>query len=214
LGYLSGITTQMSSRTGLVAFKNMSAFCYPGGNLTVRYSATIPGTLTTSVVRKVTYTFRPCVDGELLVGGNECAGCPGGSYSLLYDPMATTCTPCPAGTAGCAGNTIAVAPGSWRVSPYSTVMLACPLPRACGGGDGSAAAAGVGTGRRLQAVVPTFSSGCSDGYTGPLCAVCAFGFYLDTQKQVRGQQIIPVSSDRLNSRNTHQFLPTCTTFLL
>ena len=56
-------------------------------------------------------------------------------------------------------------------------MLACPWPSACQGGDGSIAT--TTNGRRLSTalVLTDDAAGCTPGYTGPLCAVCAHNFY-------------------------------------
>jgi predicted outer membrane repeat protein len=182
IGYLSGVTTE-TALAGVVTFRNISVFCYPGGNMTLLYQAQPSGfDPSHTVTTRVTLVFRACRDGEVLVN-NQCEDCPAGSYSLHYAPTGV-CTPCPANTVDCKGSTIVVAPGYWRLSPYSTVMLSCPLPGSCAGGDGD------GNGRRrLQAVayssaVQSFSPGCTQGHTGPLCAVCASSYYLDTTKQV------------------------------
>jgi hypothetical protein len=135
-----------------------------------------------SVVAKVTMVFRECRDGEVLVN-NQCEECPSGSYSLHYDPMAT-CISCPPNTDDCSGNSISVSSGYWRLSPYSTVMLECPMPDACVGGDGSNGDS-TGSGSRRFLESSSFDSLCAAGYTGPLCAVCSHGYYLDTIRQVR-----------------------------
>ena len=91
-----------------------------------------------------------------------------------------TCIPCPPNTDSCAGGNIIVSAGFWRISPYSTAMLACPWPHACQGGDGSNAKAPLTTnGRRLSTALelPDTVAGCAKGYTGPLCAVCADRYF-------------------------------------
>jgi hypothetical protein len=82
------------------------------------------------VVGKLKLTVRGCRDGEVLVGGNQCAPCPDGSYSLHYSPTAT-CTACPVAMDACSGANIV----GWRQSAYwatyPTSPLPCPLPYAC-----------------------------------------------------------------------------------
>ena len=73
--------------------------------------------------------------------------------------------------------------GYWRISPYSTKMLACPWPHACQGGDGSNATAPATTnGRRLSPALALTDvvTGCSSGYAGPLCATCAHNYYFSS----------------------------------
>jgi hypothetical protein len=76
--------------------------------------------------------------------------------------------------------------------------LECPLgPTACVGGKPSApdvnatATTGTGGSRRLEAAPavsaddPTqFTFGCSEGYGGPLCALCQENYYFDSSKNV------------------------------
>lgn len=195
LGYLGGVTT-VRAFEGVITFSNLNAYCFPGGNMTVGFTsqqARAPGYST--VVAKVTLTFRDCRDGEILVN-NQCEECPPGSYSLHYDPDGK-CIPCPENTDGCFGSSIAVLPGYWRISPDSTVMMQCPMPDACLGGDGgtcsdSSKCATPSTNavmvenrisRRVTDSIG-FDSGCAIGYSGPLCAVCSSGFYLDVLAQV------------------------------
>ena len=237
IGYLSGTTTVVAN-AGKVAFDTLSAYCYPGGNMTVQFQGTPSGfdaghRLTTTRL----LTFRTCIDGETLLN-NQCVPCPSGSYSLHYG---TPCTPCPEGTDSCTGRTIVASPGYWRISPLATILLSCPLPYACVGGsgvtnstikkgadddggrhrvlggwdtvngrDGSDADGGDSSdvdididgvdvdgegggmlssphtpsharalrARALSAVTVTSRAFCAKGYHGPLCAVCANGYYL------------------------------------
>ena len=73
-----------------------------------------------------------------------------------------------------------MSPGYWRISPYSTAMLACPWPNACQGGDGSNVTAPATTNGRRLSSIPALTdavAGCAPGYTGPLCAGCADHYY-------------------------------------
>ena len=101
---------------------------------------------------------------------------------LNYSPCLTAvCTPCPPNTDGCSGGIITVSPGYWRISPYSTALLACPWPHACQGGDGSNITTPIATTsrRRLSPIhaLTDASAGCAPGYIGPLCAICADHYY-------------------------------------
>jgi hypothetical protein len=194
--YLSGKSNVTVTR-GIATFDQLAAYCYPGSNVTVHFTAQLSGfNRTYDMFFSVAVSFRQCVDGEVLVK-NQCVQCPDGKYSFKYSPTAT-CTPCPPNTVGCAGGKIKAAAGYWRASKTSTVMLECPYPKGCKGGDGTANATAVSHRRltdiqaavavNLPSVAPTVprtglsdaAAGCADGHTGPLCAVCLTGFYFDT----------------------------------
>lgn len=67
IGYLSGITTVVA-KAGKVSFDTLSAFCYPGGNMTVQFQG-IPFGFEAGHSLTVTrfLLFRSCVDGEMLL---------------------------------------------------------------------------------------------------------------------------------------------------
>jgi hypothetical protein len=73
-----------------------------------------------------------------------------------------SCT-CPPEASRCVGSDISLKPGYWRISPLSVTVTTCTLgTTACTGGNG--------TGDAL----------CAVGYSGPLCAVCASGFVMNS----------------------------------
>ena len=154
------------------------------------------------------FTFRQCVDGEILVD-NQCLECPLGSYSFHYDPLhpTTQCTDCPPFTDSCYGTTILALPGYWRISKYSIVLIECPYGKvAChGGGIGiplptvtsqsdvpqifrfvspvASSAHGFGPTKAPTGPVDTSGDspeGCALGYEGPLCAVCSEKYYFSS----------------------------------
>ena len=65
LGYLSGVTTVVAV-AGVATFDTLSAYCYPGGNMTVQFTALLSGLdLSYSVTMRRTLVFRDCHDGEV-----------------------------------------------------------------------------------------------------------------------------------------------------
>jgi hypothetical protein len=182
IGYLSGVTTT-TVNGGFANFDALQAYCYPGGNITVVFTAALDGFNSSyNVETSVKMVFRPCVDGEVLLS-NECERCPERSYSLRYSPTAQ-CLPYPPHADGSSGNVILVSKGYWRPSPLSTVFLECPYPAGCLGG----AAAG-GSNSSTAAISSTASAAtnisisCAAGYEGPLCGVCSVGYYLDRSQK-------------------------------
>eukprot|EP00903_Cladosiphon_okamuranus_P017519 g16134.t1 len=69
------------------------------------------------------------------------------------------CTACPDGMVSEVGATVCtLEPGFWRTSDTSDIVYECPNADACVGGA-------------------TVATACSDGFKGPLCAVCENDFY-------------------------------------
>ena len=128
--YVSG-TTSDHVRAGAVAFANLTAFCTPGGSMTIQYAVHY-NELPYNLYATTTLYFRDCVAGEVLAD-NQCQVCPSGSYSLKYSPKAA-CQSCPDNSNGCSGNKLDLKAGYWRISPLSYTVLTCPFPDACVGG--------------------------------------------------------------------------------
>ncbi len=64
-GYLSG-TTSVTAAGGVATFDTLSAYCYPGGNMTVQFEVLLSGLdLSYSVAMQRTLVFRDCYDGEV-----------------------------------------------------------------------------------------------------------------------------------------------------
>jgi hypothetical protein len=65
LGYLFGATT-VTAVGGVATFDTLSAYCYPGGNMTVQFEVLLSGLdLSYSVMMQRTLVFRDCHDGEV-----------------------------------------------------------------------------------------------------------------------------------------------------
>jgi hypothetical protein len=65
LGYLFGVTTE-TAKGGVATFDKLSAYCYPGGNMTVQFEVLLSGLdLSYSVAMQRTLVFRDCYDGEV-----------------------------------------------------------------------------------------------------------------------------------------------------
>jgi predicted outer membrane repeat protein len=164
---LSG-STALTAVNGSVHFSDIGASCVPTGNLSVQFTATLNGLPAAyDLTTKLTFTFRDCVDGEVLTG-STCQACTNGTYSFTYTPTAK-CLSCPSHSASCRGDKISISPGYWRASEKSTTFLPCPFgTNGCVGG--------------YDATTSSKSAGCADGYEGPLCGVCSHGYYLKSSK--------------------------------
>ena len=179
IGYLSGVQN-VQVVAGVATFDSLSAYCFPGGNMTVQFVAQLSGLeLYHSLSATLTIDFRTCHEGEILVV-NQCMQCPSGSYSFSANP-ATQCTPCPPNADDCSGGTINVSPGYWRPSAHSKVFLMCPFPNGCIGGKGSSSNTTTDQRMRMRrlTVVDRKYNGCAVGYEGPLCGVCSNGYFLN-----------------------------------
>jgi hypothetical protein len=111
VGYLNGEFSELAV-AGDAKFDGLNIFCYPGGNMTLKYTGKshlnhyhfslqylfvspllhllFPAQLqgldaTYNVEVQSTFVFRQCVDGEILVE-NQCLVCPSGSYSFHCTP--------------------------------------------------------------------------------------------------------------------------------
>ena len=160
------------AHNGVGTLTGLIASCEPQGSMTVSATAHLRMNvkesdmdLTTDFdalfpVATTTFTFRSCWDGETSET-QDCVQCPVGSYSLTYEAGAS-CIKCNGilGVSECHTNAITLATGYWRRLPTNAAVLLCPL------GD-VGCVGGYGTGDQL----------CADGYTGPLCGVCAAQYY-------------------------------------
>jgi hypothetical protein len=153
---------------GVAVFGLMGVTCYPGSNVTLQFTAHLADQVDLSAEQQTVSAitniyFRSCRVGEF-INNDECAVCPSGSYSLdevVSD--ATRCTECLSkdGVESCYGADIVLTQGYWRRHAYSEAVLRCLEDvDGCAGGN----AAG--------------DASCRQGYEGPLCSVCADGYYL------------------------------------
>ena len=179
VGYLSGATTVVVAR-GVATFDQINAYCYPGGNMTVQFTAQLARSTNTSFTLAATLTlvFRPCRDGELLLE-NVCVACPSGTFSFHFDAAATQCAPCPPFSDGCYGSAVDVSAGYWRPHRLSTVFLPCPYPSGCLGGVAIITTAAGAASNTTTTTTNATATGCAPGYNGPLCGVCSAGYFLD-----------------------------------
>jgi hypothetical protein len=191
---LAGATV-MQFTNGTAQFASMMVSCYPMGNLTIMFTGHLGGLSTAyDLTTKVHFTFRDCVDGEVL-RGSSCQLCPNGSYSFFYSADAK-CLPCPLHSTGCYGSKISIAAGYWRLSAYSTTFLECPFgSHGCLGGvnrygltTATATTPLVSslstTATRASARSASTVSTCALGYEGPLCGVCSTGYYLKASQNI------------------------------
>jgi hypothetical protein len=111
-------------------------------------------------------TFRECKRGETVEGG-ACVTCATGTYSLEYPVTTkTTCDDCTSksGVTTCYADVLVIQEGYWRRHNTSIAVLDCLESSSCIGGAYVA------------------NDLCETGYEGPLCAVCADGYYRDGQQ--------------------------------
>eukprot|EP01033_Poteriospumella_lacustris_P006925 gene6925-4991_t len=154
---------------GVVQFNGVSVYCYPQGamkvsiateaNTPVIPSSVLPYLSKAMPTTDMVLTFRACIVGERLVSG-QCLACPSGSYT--FQAGTEQCTSCIAtsGLDNCFADDVYVSPGFWRRTNYTETVLECPLgEQSCVGGW------------------KTGDAMCGAGYTGPLCSVCASGYY-------------------------------------
>eukprot|EP00656_Telonema_subtile_P056092 TRINITY_DN8882_c0_g2_i3.p1 TRINITY_DN8882_c0_g2~~TRINITY_DN8882_c0_g2_i3.p1 ORF type:complete len:1868 (+),score=407.84 TRINITY_DN8882_c0_g2_i3:232-5835(+) len=96
----------------------------------------------------------------------SCTWCKAGSYAV--ETPATECKDCPSKGADCldGGSFIKPKGNYWRHYDPTDNIYKCPMAKSCKGASTSKSAAH----NALAATTPT---PCQDGYSGPLCAVCA-----------------------------------------
>eukprot|EP01041_Mallomonas_annulata_P005681 gene5681-11462_t len=79
------------------------------------------------------------------------------AYFKDDDSITSRCS-CPTTAKTCVGNDVIVYEGRWRVVESAYTDQSCPYSRACSEGNRAGNLA------------------CSEGYTGPLCSLCAVGY--------------------------------------
>ncbi len=108
-----------------------------------------------------------CRDNSVRLSATDdaCVCVPG----FFWDGAAAECATCPDGVA-CEGGLALTAAGFWRVSANDTTAYECAGGRCLAVHPPHSI---VATGRRLQqASLALAAANCSEGHTGPLCAVC------------------------------------------
>lgn len=151
-----GITERFND--GVATFANMAAYCAAGYNMTIGFTTSVVTQSVTAIL-----SFRECKRGEYF-SDRVCTSCPVGSYSLvepntkqLSDLTHSVCEQCPNSDIAkyCAGDSIFLQEGQWRISTSTDFILSCPKDApSCQGG--------------LEAA----DDSCGEGYHGPLCAIC------------------------------------------
>jgi len=120
--------------------------------------------------------------------------CPASRFRTTDDDGDVHCDACDSVSMNCSAagsrlDALMLKPGFWRASADTTDVRRCPIPEACVGGDGEAADA---TPARSSLVASRRSGGgaaaaavnyCAPHHTGPYCALCEEGFYLDADRR-------------------------------
>ena len=169
---------------GVAAFRDLRGYCFPGGSWTTIFSVPIQPmkgiTDDDSTKNVLTYrvatTFKQCNDGEWVVD-DVCQPCPSGSYSFMYSGADNKCESCVGmeGVESCSGNKLNLKSGYWRITNTTSYIKACPKKdNSCKGG------------------IVAGQQSCSVGYTGPLCDVCAEGYY-QAVEQCKECELTPVT---------------------
>lgn len=152
----SGVPVQNTT----AVFSALEVYCSPQGSMEVMFQATnVGGVASEYTIRNTTLmSFRSCVAGEKYTA-RQCEVCPPGSFSLQAD--AYTCSDClgMTGVKECYSNQLDLDPGYWRRYPTNEEVMACDSDVGCIGGN------------------LTGDGVCALGYTGPLCSVCAEGYF-------------------------------------
>lgn len=171
-GIITGKLTGTSTTDGILNMNGMVVSCFPGKSIQVNISLTTLDSGGHAISAIFNVTSRSCVDGEYLKD-YACTPCRIGTYSLQQDPddwIKTMCLPCPKYAVVCEKNLIYVPPGMWRNGYYSTTLQSCPKVDGCKGGT-------------IRHANESANTLCKVGYAGPLCSVCAKGYYTSSKQQ-------------------------------
>jgi hypothetical protein len=168
--YLSGEATAVRNVGGIANFTSLKANCAPDAVITIEFRV-VPldlNELSTDaqelyvISRAAALTFRKCRRGEVIKAG-ECVACSKGTFNLESEVTEETrCYECSGkkGVASCEVDKLSLHAGYWRRHNESYSVLEC-----IGSIEGCAGGYAVG------------DASCEVGYQGPLCAVCADGYY-------------------------------------
>lgn len=107
--------------------------------------------------------LRACVNGEQ-ISTTACTVCK--ETKFLIEPD-YSCLDCPTGAYCPGGDKVLPEAGYWRSSELSKIVYPCPVSNACLG----------------NTTETDYIGGCTDGYTGKMCAACSGG-YTRTSKGV------------------------------
>lgn len=162
MGFIN--TSTFAVLAGIGNFSFLEPHCAPGGEMRVSIDILSASVVVSPAAVTLNVTFRRCTYGEYYNAG-DCIMCPAGSYSLKEnaDSSVKECETCPEYAEECIGDDMKLKKGHWRISAAASTISACILPReGCQGGW------------------ETGDASCSEGYEGPLCAVCSDGYFLST----------------------------------
>jgi len=122
----------------------------------------------------------PCLANshQSMPGQKRCDVCPGGRFQP--QPGQADCIEtCPLGI-DCTTGIARQLAGWWRPAgnlSAATTLYACLGKRHCMGSDARRAKGGC-TGAAGESCMPTFHAQCDEGYSGPVCALCAPGYLM------------------------------------
>lgn len=111
-------------------------------------------------------TLAPCPAGKQALAGRACEPCKAGTFNLEAGGQCRACpfgALCPGWDPALRATPLEARADWWRSGNASSAFFLCPL-----GTGGSVCRPGPHSG----------DAACADGYRGPLCAVCADGFYM------------------------------------
>jgi hypothetical protein len=103
--FLSG-TARVQAIDGVFTFNDLTASCYPEGNVTLTVDVSLNGLETDYALNTSTFVdFRQCSAGEI-ISENMCVSCSNGTYSLAFIDSTTECKACPSNTNTCYRNLV------------------------------------------------------------------------------------------------------------
>ncbi|KAL0038989.1 hypothetical protein WJX77_004333 [Trebouxia sp. C0004] len=203
----AGVSTDLTSVSGLEVSVNVSALSLPADATSLRLTGHTTGTANSSGLILVsafgivaapgdynvsfnltdfplvppavkTIQVQPCSLGSITGGENTtCTVCGNSTFSL--DPSGKMCDACPSG-AQCNGSAAFIPPlQHYHSNPYSTIIVSCPNPGACGGDRTNLLKCKLpgGSCNMTTSLVADDPNAymvkmCSPGYYGPLCSLC------------------------------------------
>lgn len=171
---LTGQTVGVADETGLILLSAFGMVAVPGD---YHASFTLAGFPLVPPVSK-TIRVQSCALGSVTnLDNTTCSLCPNSTFSL--NSSSTVCDACPSG-AQCNGSAAFIPPQQYyHSSPYSTIIVSCPNPGACGGNRTDLLNCKLpgGTCNMTTSLVADDPKAymvkmCSPGYYGPLCSLC------------------------------------------
>eukprot|EP00741_Cyanophora_paradoxa_P020771 tig00021312_g20050.t1 len=153
-----------STAAGLASFDAIAVTSKPGSSPTITFVLQAAGRPALRVALDI--PLRRCVRGEIQLVTSVCSVCPTGTYSLVETGDATQCLPCVSGGFCFGGDLVRPAEGHWQSDRNETFMVKCI--------NGQCLAPST-TVVNAAALARNYTR-CTEGYTGPVCTVCAPGY--------------------------------------